>query len=86
MKDYCFLFFYQPSTRLYQQEIFKMHLTYTSATGATATLRPSAPFFLSKADGLDTVRQTVSTFGTPEQDGAFFISSTLDMRNITIEG
>ncbi len=63
-----------------------MHLTYTTATGESVTLRPSAPFFLGKADGLATIRQSVNTFGAPEQDGAFFISSTLDMRNITLEG
>jgi hypothetical protein len=32
------------------------------------------------------VRQTVNTFKAPDQDGAFFISSAMDMRNITLEG
>ncbi len=63
-----------------------MILTYTPATSESVTLRPSAPFFLGKADGLATIRQNVNTFGAPEQDGAFYISSTLDMRNITLEG
>lgn len=42
--------------------------------------------FITKLDGVGRVRQTISTFHAPEQDGAFYISSTLDMRNITIEG
>jgi hypothetical protein len=63
-----------------------MLLTYTNATGETAVLRQTKPFFLTKADGLSSIQQSVNTFGAPEQDGAFFISSTLDMRNITLEG
>jgi hypothetical protein len=63
-----------------------MLLTYISSTGESVTLRPSAPFFLGKADGLSTIRQSVNTVGAPEQDGAFYIFSTLDMRNITLEG
>jgi len=37
-------------------------------------------------DGAGKVRQTVNTFKAPDQDGAFFISSAMDMRNITLEG
>ncbi len=63
-----------------------MVILYQNATGESVSLRPCAPFFLSKVNGLAAIRQSVNTFGAPEQDGAFFISSTLDMRNITIEG
>ena len=63
-----------------------MILTYTNATGESVTLRPTKPFFLTSADGMGTIRQSVNTFSAPDQDGAFFISGTLDMRNITIEG
>jgi len=63
-----------------------MTLTYTNATGASVTLRQIAPFFLSRLDGVGRIRQTINTFQAPEQDGAFYISSTVDMRNITIEG
>lgn len=63
-----------------------MELTYINQNGQTVTLRQVKPLFLSKLDGVGRVRQTVNTFHAPEQDGAFYISSTLDMRNITIEG
>jgi len=61
-------------------------LTYINATGEKVTLRQTKPLFLSKLDGVGRIRQTINTFQAPEQDGAFYISSTLDMRNITIEG
>jgi len=63
-----------------------MILTYTNQNGESVTLNQIKPFFLSKLDGVGNVRQSISTFHAPEQDGAFYISSTLDMRNITIEG
>lgn len=63
-----------------------MELTYRNADGASVILRQAKPLFLTKLDGAGRIRQTISTFHAPEQDGAFYISSTLDMRNITIEG
>jgi len=63
-----------------------MELTYTNQTGVTVTLRQVKPLFLTKLDGVGRIRQTINTFQAPKQDGAFYISSTLDMRNITIEG
>ena len=63
-----------------------MELIYTNATGASVTLRQTKPFFLSKLDGAGRIRQTTNTFQTPEQDGAFYISSPVDLRNITVEG
>ena len=63
-----------------------MTLTYTNVANATVTLRQIKPFFLSKMDGAGRIRQTINTFHAPEQDGAFYISSTVDMRNITIDG
>ncbi|WP_040197175.1 phage tail family protein [Candidatus Soleaferrea massiliensis] len=63
-----------------------MELKYTNAGGESITLKQSRPYFLTKIDGTGNVRQTVNTFKAPEQDGAFYISSTLDMRNITLEG
>lgn len=63
-----------------------MELTYTNAGGESITLKQSRPYFLTKIDGTGNVRQTVNTFKAPKQDGAFYISSTLDMRNITLEG
>lgn len=63
-----------------------MELTYTNAGGESITLKQSRPYFLTRIDGTGNVRQTVNTFKAPDQDGAFYISSTLDMRNITLEG
>ncbi len=63
-----------------------MEISYTNSSGESITLRQSRPFFLTKIDGTGSLRQTVNTFKAPEQDGAFYISSTLDMRNITLEG
>ncbi len=63
-----------------------MQLTYTNQNGASLTLRQAKPYFLQRLDGTGGVRQTVNTFRAPEQDGTFYISSALDMRNITIEG
>lgn len=63
-----------------------MEATYISGNGEILTLRQARPLFLTKIDGIGSVRQTVNTFQAPEQDGAFYISSTVDMRNITLEG
>lgn len=63
-----------------------MELNYINEDGESITLKQSRPYFLSKVDGTGNIRQTVNTFKAPDQDGAFYISSTLDMRNITIEG
>ena len=63
-----------------------MELTYTNAGGESITLKQSRPYFLTKIDGTGNVRQSVNTFKAPDQDGAFYISSTLDMRNIILEG
>ena len=63
-----------------------MQLTYINADGRSITLKQSRPYFLTKIDGTGHIRQTVNTFKAPDQDGAFYISSTLDMRNIILEG
>ena len=63
-----------------------MELTYINSSGESITLKQSRPYFLTKIDGTGNIRQTVNTFKAPDQDGAFYISSTLDMRNITLEG
>lgn len=63
-----------------------MELTYINSGGESITLKQNRPYFLTKIDGTGNIRQTVNTFKAPDQDGAFYISSTLDMRNITLEG
>lgn len=63
-----------------------MTITYTNANGDSLTLRQRRPYFLQRADGTGNVRNAVTTFKAPNQDGAFFVSGSLDMRNITLEG
>ena len=63
-----------------------MEITYINNGGESITLRQSRPFFLTKIDGTGNTKQSVKTFQAPQQDGAFYISSSLNMRNITIEG
>ncbi len=63
-----------------------MEITYVSSDGGSLTIRQAKPYFLEKLDGTGSIRNTVNTFKAPEQDGAFYVSSTLDMRNITMEG
>ena len=63
-----------------------MEITYTGDSGAALTLSPRKPYFLQKIDGTGNLRQAINTFRAPEQDGAFYLSSSLEMRNITLEG
>lgn len=63
-----------------------MGITYINKSGERINIKQLKPFFLKKVDGTAHNRQTVNTFKAPHQDGAFFISSTIDIRNITIEG
>ena len=63
-----------------------MVLTYTNANGESLTLRQRRPYFLQRAEGIGNVRQAVTTFKAPNQDGAFFVSGSLDMRHIMLEG
>ena len=63
-----------------------MEIVYINAAGERLLIRQARPFFLTRAEGLGRTQQTISTFKAPEQDGAFYIASTLDMRNITLEG
>jgi hypothetical protein len=63
-----------------------MEIMYVNSDGESITLRQAKPYFIEKLDGTGSIRNTVNTFKAPEQDGAFYVSSTLDMRNITIEG
>jgi hypothetical protein len=63
-----------------------MTITYTTATGDSITLSPHPLYSLQRVDGTGNLRQAINTFRAPEQDGAFYISSSLEMRNITLEG
>jgi hypothetical protein len=63
-----------------------LELQYTNADGLTGILRQRGPFWLTRIDGTGNLSNIVNTFKAPDQDGAFFIGSTLDTREITIEG
>jgi hypothetical protein len=63
-----------------------VELTYRNDNGESVTLKQIKPLFLNKLDGVGLIRNSINTFQAPEQDGAFYVSSTLDIRNITIEG
>jgi hypothetical protein len=63
-----------------------VNISYTNAGGETLTFRQTRPYFLQRVDGTGSIRQAVNTFRAPNQDGAFFISGALEMRNITLEG
>ena len=63
-----------------------MTIHYTNQNGESLTLRQRKPYFLQRLDGTGNIRNAVNTFKAPNQDGAFFISGSLDMRNITLEG
>lgn len=63
-----------------------MQLIYTNDNGESLILRQRRPYFLERVDGSANLRQAIHTFRAPDQDGAFFISGSLEMRNITLEG
>ena len=63
-----------------------MQITYENSGGETLALRQRRPYFLTGVDGTGQIRQNILTFKAPNQDGAFFISGTMDTRNITLEG
>jgi len=63
-----------------------MQITYEAISGEAITLKQLKPYFLTEVDGTGSIAQSINTFKAPNQDGAFFISGTLNMRNITLEG
>lgn len=63
-----------------------MEVKYTNDGGAGMALGQRKPYFLQRVDGAGGIRQAVSTFHGPGQDGAFFISGSAEMRNVTLEG
>ena len=63
-----------------------MELTYINELGESLTFRQRKPYFLQSIDGTGAVKHIISTFKAPNQDGGVFVSGSLDMRNIVIEG
>lgn len=63
-----------------------MEVEYSNEQGENVTLGQVGPFFLAAIDGTSAVKHIVSTFKAPNQDGGVFVSGSLDMRNIVMEG
>ena len=63
-----------------------MEVKYINEADESITLRQRRPFFIENIDGTGAVKHIISTFKAPNQDGGVFISGSLDMRNIVIEG
>lgn len=63
-----------------------MELKYINESKESITLRQKRPLFLQSIDGTGAVKHIISTFKAPNQDGGVFVSGSLDMRNIIIEG
>jgi hypothetical protein len=63
-----------------------MQATYTNQAGLTLTLRQRPPIFLSALNGTGDVSNSVVTFKAPDQDGAFYVTSSLEMMTLTLEG
>ncbi len=63
-----------------------MEVQYLNDNGDSITLGQERPFFLTAIDGTSAVKHIISTFKAPNQDGGVFVSGSLDMRNIVMEG
>lgn len=63
-----------------------MELTYINDIGDSLIFRQRKPYFLQSIGGTGAVKHIISTFKAPNQDGGVFVSGSLDMRNIVIEG
>lgn len=63
-----------------------MEVKYINELGESLTFRQRKPYFLQSIDGTGAVKHIISTFKAPNQDGGVFISGSLDMRNIILEG
>ncbi len=63
-----------------------MEVKYINELGESLAFRQRKPYFLQSIDGTGAVKHIISTFKAPNQDGGVFISGSLDMRNIILEG
>lgn len=63
-----------------------MELIYSNNSGESIFLNQRKPYFLQDVKGSTNLKNAIETFKTPDQDGAFYMSSALDMRNIVLEG
>jgi hypothetical protein len=63
-----------------------LEVEYANELGEGITLGQEGPYFLTAIDGTSAVKHIISTFKAPHQDGGVFVSGSLDMRNIIMEG
>lgn len=61
-------------------------LTITNTAGLSVTLGNTAPYYIETIDGLSEVPVLFETQKAPKQHGATYLGSTLEEREITIEG
>lgn len=63
-----------------------IRLIYENEKGQSIEFSVWSPFFLQDFDGLDGLKNNIYTVKGMEQDGATYVSSNLEMRNIVIQG
>lgn len=61
-------------------------LIYENEQGFKVELTSSKPFLLQKFEGLGSVKNNISSFKSPYQDGATKQSSSLEVRDISLQG
>ncbi|OUM85684.1 MAG: phage tail protein [Bacillus thermozeamaize] len=61
-------------------------LTYTNARGESIVLGDSPPFVVTKLEGTGGVDTDIKTQKSPYQDGATYLDTYLEMRQLTLEG
>lgn len=64
----------------------EMKLIYENEKGQSIEFSVWSPFFLEDFDGLDGLKNNIYTTKGMQQDGATYVSSNLDIRNIIIQG
>ena len=61
-------------------------LTYTNMAGRSLSFGESAPFLVTKIDGLGSPTSEIHRQKSPGQDGATVVGSALEERNLVLEG
>ncbi|WP_459883502.1 phage tail family protein [Clostridium novyi] len=61
-------------------------LIYKNEKGQSIEFSVFSPFFIEKVDGLDGLRNTIYTSKSMGQDGVSYVASTIEARDITING
>ncbi|MEJ8546690.1 phage tail family protein [Brevibacillus borstelensis] len=61
-------------------------ITFTNTRGESVVLYNSAPFLITKLEGIGTPPADIHTQRSPYQDGVTYLDSYLEPRSVTIEG